>query len=285
MKKFFSFAAIAAVLFSSCSKFLPEEAEMRTITFNISNYEQISMDSITRASSADVLDHLTLAIFNTDNGEIVQDITTKNKGDKGYGSFSVSLPYGNYQLTFLGYNGTRLCNSAAINRITFAEDYVPHTFLLNKTMTVDVNSKGTQSIVLKRAVAAFTLSLKDVVPAQVDHFEFKTQVGGTSLNPQTGYTDESAGRTNNVSVTNAMKTNAGATLNTYLFLPEESVTLTYQVTAYDANGQIVRQRTFNDVPMTINCKTKCEGEFFSDDSFVCNLQVDDTWGAQTDIAF
>lgn len=290
MRNVLMLCAIGLLALTGCSR--GEEAVVdnnasKEISLVVLNYEQYVMDGETRASAAEALDNLMLGVFDATTGEAVQPAVNQKKGDSGYGTFKLSLPYGEYQLAVVGYNGTRECINFSATNIAFAEDYVPHTFLCNKTLQVNASTDKSQTILLKRAVAAFVLKLNDMAPANVVTMRFASSKGGTTLNPQTGYTTVDNGRTNTVNVPNGAKTKTGAELTSYLYLPTEECTTTYVVSALDQDDNVVRERTFPDVPMKINRMTRCEGEFFSADAFSMNsvVQVDTEWSDTVKISY
>lgn len=274
------------MLCASCSKEAAEMSEegSRTLTLQVTNYKQYLMDEegTRAASSIDTLENLALAIFDGTTGELKQDIIKQKKGDKGYGTYSVTLPYGKYQLAFVGFNGSRSLKNFTANEISFEEDYVPHTFLCNKELTVNDETSDNQSITLKRAVAAFKLIMKDTFPTNVKSMTFQPSNGGAALNPKTGLSATNAGSTSTYDVT-SIQGKEGSSIINYLFIPSNPTAITYVVTALDSKGNIVRQRKFTDVPMQVNYKTTYEGEFFGEDDMngKMQVQVDMDWAGET----
>ncbi|MCF0197683.1 MAG: hypothetical protein HUK03_10750, partial [Bacteroidaceae bacterium] len=254
MKKSCFLCCLWLMLLASCSKAMDgmdTETGVKDITLSVINYQQYGFDEITRAG-ADVLDHLSMAIFNATTGEVVGTLTTQNKGEEGYGTFRTTLPYGSYQLVIVGYNGTKLCNTLTPSKVAFEDAAVPMTFYCNKLLTVSDETPTTQPITINRAVTAFVLNIKDAVPANVASFHFVAMSGGCSFNPQTGFTEETAGRVHTLVVPGSIIGEKNVNFTSYLFLPSEEANVTYEVTALDANGDVVRQRTFTDAPLKVN---------------------------------
>lgn len=290
MRNVLMLCAIGLLTLAGCSQseeVIVDNNVTKEISLVVLNYEQYVMDGVSRASSVDSLANLMLGVFDATTGKEVQPVIAQKKGDAGYGKFSLSLPYGNYQLAVVGYNGTRVCTKFSSTSVAFAEDYVPQTFLCNKTLKVDASTASSQSIVLKRAVAAFVLKLKDIAPGNVTSMRFASSKGGCVLNPQTGFSNANEGRTSIVTVPSGAKTKVGAELTSYLFLPTEECTTTYVLSALDKDNNVVRERTFPDVPMMINRMTRCEGEFFSADASNLGvaIQADTQWDEPLVIPF
>ena len=142
----------------------PSSEGQCTITFSVSNYRQISFDDLSSsaATRADTptdhpstLAHLLVAVFNVETGQqalqpIQHDYENYKNSPNDYSKFSLTLPYGHYRLLVLGYKGTKGCNIASINQITWEENYVPNTFLYCEEFTLDKDANGALVKGLKR---------------------------------------------------------------------------------------------------------------------------------------
>lgn len=255
-----------------------------TITFSVSNYRQISFDDLSRASTIRLnLANLSLTIFNAETNEVVSndlhisdDYFDKNNPSKAllFPQFSVTLPYGHYQLLVLGYNGSRACNIASLNHISWEGDYVPNTFLYCDEFTLDKNTNLNQQITLRHVVAAFCVYAEDVLPATLKKMRFSTTAGGTVLDATTGYTPQITSRTSDIIVP-PDSLGSPCHFYSYLFLPEEQTTGNYTVQALGVNDVLINEKHFNNVPLRINYKTEWQGKFFeaSDDEGPSGEQI------------
>lgn len=281
MKKVNLLALLVLILCSACSKesLMDEEGEKgeKTVTIRVMNFMQYDLGELTRAEEATALDNLAIAVFDSETGQEIIGMQQQKKGDKDYGNFHLTLPYGTYQLTVLGYNGTRLCNSMTATQVTFAENFVPHTFLANQTIMVNASTEALQTITLHRTVAAFSIHVTDVTPVAVDRMVFTSTGGGTALNPQTGFASDTVERKHTIPVPTQNKGQANNTFNIYTFLPQQSATMTWKVEALNSSGKVLRDHTFHNVPMKINSCSLYEGKFFTDDTFDIQLKVDMEW--------
>lgn len=268
---------------------MQNEEGSRTLTLQVTNYKQYLMDEedgTRAATSIDTLENLALAVFDGTTGELKQGIIKQKKGDKGYGTYSVTLPYGNYQLTIVGFNGTHPLKTFTANEIAFEDGYVPHTFLCNKDLTVNAETSDNQSITLKRAVAAFRLIMLDKIPDDVASMKIQASNGGAALNPKTGFSTTNTGSTYTYSIT-LSKGQEGKSVTNYLFVPANPTVVTYTVTALDSKDAIVRQRKFEHVPMQINYRTTYKGEFFAADNMNGKMQlmVDMDWAGENEYEY
>ena len=274
--------------FSSCQS-EPEETSAPegqcTITFSVSNYRQISFDDLsgsaatTRAKDTVRLDlaNLSLTVFDAETNKQVSptilhysdDYYDENNKPKAllFPKFSVTLPYGHYRVLALGYNGKKECNIASLNHITWAEDYVPNTFLYCEEFTLNEGTSLNKEITLRRVVSAFRVTAEDAIPADLKKMRFISSVGGTVLDAMTGFAPQSTGRTSDITIPPDSIGKQGVCFTAYLFLPQEQVNGSYTVQALDKNNAIFCQKLFNDVPLRINYKTEWQGNIFeaSDD--------------------
>lgn len=240
----------------------PQPAEaMGTVAFEVVNYEQYSLDDVTRASATD-LAHLDMAIYDKTSGQLVA-LTQQVPGDDAYGTFSATLPYGDYNVVFLGYQGSRTANMEAATSISFDGNYVPNLFHKCISLTIDKASQTAQNVSLNRRVAAFALNIEDTAPATLASLAFACQGGGHRLNGLTGYADQAEERTYAFNLT----TYAGQsefTVTIFSFLTSDEAAMDFGVTAYDADGGTIRSRDFFDVPMKLNRLTRYSGKFFAE---------------------
>lgn len=250
-----------------------------TVTFSVSNYRQISFDDLSRAATRteipsdhpSTLAHLVLAVFDAETGEkacspIQRDYSDYENNPYAYQQFSVTLPYGRYQVLVLGYNGSRACNIASLNHISWEDDYVPNTFLYCEEFALNEKTEPTTEVTLKHIVSAFRIETVDVSPAEIEKVRFTATAGGTVLDATTGFTPQNTGRTSEISVENKY-VGKTCTFTVYLFLPEEQITTNYTVQAFGKNDVLINEKHFNEVPLRINYMTVWEGKLFepSDD--------------------
>lgn len=237
----------------------PEEGE-KTISFEVVNYQQVSLDDVTRATDATALAHLDMAIYDAATNALVSQTQTA-KGESGYGQFSATLAYGQYTVVFLGYEGTRTANMSDPTAIIFGTGYIPNMFYKTMQLTVSPSSNATEEIVLKRGVAAFALKHSGYIPNTLNNISIKAIGGGYLFNALTGYASETKDNTLSHDMTPIVG-GTSFTITRFTFLPAETATMTFTAVAKDADGNELQTRTFTDVPMKINQRTTYTGQFF-----------------------
>ncbi len=253
----------------------PSSEGQGTLSFTVTNYRQISFDdlSVPTATRADIptdhpatLAHLLFAVFNAETGQqacspVQHDFEDYETKSDAYPKFSVTLPYGHYHVVVLGFNGSRKCNVASVNRISWEDNYVPNTFLYYQDLMFDKDTSLDQKLTLKHVVTAFRVMTEDVAPAELKSARFISTDGGTVLDAVTGFTPQSTGRTSKMIVP-ANYVGVKDTFTVYLFLPEEQIKTNYTVQALGKNDAVLYEKHFNDVPLRINTLTVWEGKFF-----------------------
>lgn len=272
-------------LFTSCQSAADEavptngEDDLCTINFTVSNYQQISFDDLsgeasTRATAVptnhpSTLAHLIVAVFDAENGKsaiapIQHDYADYETMPENYPLFSVTLSPGKYHVVILGYNGSRACQIASAEQISWADGYVPHTFLYSEELTVDKNTASNQKVSLQRVVAAFRLTAEDAIPAELKKMRFVSTEGGTVLNAVTGFTPQSTGNSYDINVPNTYVGVENVDFTVYLFLTGQEMKTDYTVQALGTSDKVLYEKHFADVPLRINTLTTWKGEMFKD---------------------
>lgn len=279
--------ALAAACACSCTQSAPEAPAQgeKTITFQIANYEQTSLDSTgTRATSAASLAHLAMAVYDAATLKPATTPTIQDAGQTGYGSFSLTLPYGDYVLVFLGYDNQRTPDLSNPKQITFTDNYVPNLFSKSLRLKIDEAAQGAQRVSLSRSVACFSLVCEDATPTSLSSLNYTIQGGSGSLNALTGYASEVQERTFTFGSLTSWLGKKGMQVNLYTFLPGEECEMNFIIDAQDAKGKSLRTRTFKSVPMRINQRTRYTGPFFAVDAAApqFTLELDsDEWTETT----
>ena len=254
----------------------PEEGE-KTISFEVVNYQQVSLDDVTRATDATALAHLDMAIYDAATNALVSQTQTA-KGENGYGQFSATLAYGQYTVVFLGYSGNYMADLSDPTKIGFANNYVPDMFYKTIQLTVSNNSPEAQSIVLSRGVGAFVLRHEGYIPNTLNTIKVTANGGGNRFNALTGFATEVSERWTDFTLTDRVGTTSFG-LPLYTFLPAETATMTFTAVAKDANNEVLQERVFSNVPMKINQRTTYTGQFFGSGTnvqgFSLSLETDE----------
>ena len=286
-----SFLSVMLCACSNETSTIPEEeGNSKTFTFQVTNYMQYAMDEGTRAaiapSESERIQHLALGIFDATTNTLVAPVQIQNKTDQGYGSFTAKLNYGTYRLVFLGYGGS---NSILImenpEEISFENNTLPQTFLSSFEFTVDPNTQATTSVVLKRVVSGFKLTMADAISSRTSGIKFISTGGGMVLNAKTGLAKASTGRENTIVIPEDFHGQTDKNVIFYLFLPSNEEIMDITASAVDENGEAFIERTFAKVPMKINTLTIYQGNFFADTPYGFSITMEDDWGEEVTNSF
>ena len=121
------------------------------------------------------------------------------------------------------------------------------------------DSQQSYDLTLTRAVAMFRIVLTDEeMPANVAKFKFYYVGGSSTFSPSSGYGCVNSKQTEIRAVAD------GVTAFDIYSMPhtEDDVLTRLTVTALDANGNTVKEHTFENVPVTRNQITRYTGIFF-----------------------
>ena len=293
MKKYLFIAL--ALLIASCEKpILDEDVSNKkeaNVILHMTQFEQTAFGNnsnraATRAATdiTDLCTRLNVAIFDTD-GTKVKTVAQKDT-DSDFGTVALTLTAGTYQLVVIAHCCDGSATITSTEKVTFPSNKVTDTFYYYGDLVV-TDSQQSYDLTLTRAVAMFRLVLTDEeIPSNVSRLKFYYTGGSSTFSPSAGY-----GCVN--SKQNEYRTVApGLTVFDIYTLPhtEEDVLTKVTVTALDANDNTVKERVFENVPVTRNQITRYTGSFFgngggttSDGTF--RLTADPDWDSVNGYTF
>ena len=256
MKKYLFIAL--ALLMAACEKpvldeDVPNEKEANVIL----HFTQYEHEPFTRAATdiTALCSRLNIAIFDAD-GTKVKTVAQK-EGDASYGTVALTLAAGTYQLVVIAHNCDGSATITSEEKVTFPNNKVTDTFYYYGDLVV-TDAQQSYDLTLTRAVAMFRLVLTDEeIPATVAKLKFYYTGGSSTFSPRDGY-----GCVNSKQ-TEVRPTAADGIYDIYT-LPhtEDDVLTKLTVTALDANDNTVKERVFENVPVTRNQITRYTGSLF-----------------------
>lgn len=277
------------ILMSSCTQynfddmdegFEAEEGRVEVI-FHITDIEQIPFENtyVSRASQLSALcSRITLAVF---QGEEKIKNVSQLVGSDAFGTFTMELKPGNYRLVVIAHNGTGNATISTPERITFPNNKCTDTFY--NYQEFDVEQDASVSVSLKRAVAAFRMSITDNMPLNVSKMQFYYTGGSSTFDAVSGYGCVNSKQTETFAIGEEMK-GAPTQFQVYTFPHAQSGSLKMTVTAMDASGTSICEKVYENLPITVNKISCWEGEFFQSANIECSsaftLDVDNggEWG-------
>lgn len=257
-------------------------AAKSNVNISISQIEQIPFSTpsnIVRATDVKQACSRILFIVYNDDGTR-KESKVQNSTDADFGKFSTNLDNGTYRFVILAYNSKENPSSyAKPTEITFGNNgKMSDTFLWSEEITVD--GKVEKSVTLKRAVAMFRLVTTDNVPSQVTRINFHYTGGSSSIDATTGIGCKNSKQDENITVT---ETGKPGTFEVYTFPRDDENVLDMTITAFDAKGNVVVSKHFDDVPITRNKVTQYTGNFFNNGgsgtgNITFEVSIEDAWG-------
>ena len=271
MKQFLLF--ILALLAVACEKpMIPDDATGKMIPadanviLHFTQYEQESFGSsahrsATRAATdiTELCSRLNIAIFDAE-GTKVKTVAQK-EGDSSYGTVALTLTAGTYRLVVIAHNCDGSATISSTEKVTFPNNKVTDTFYYYGDLVV-TEARQSYDLTLTRAVAMFRLVLTDEeIPSNVAKLKFYYVGGSSTFSPKDGYGCVNSKQTE-------VRTIAEDGIYDIYTLPhtEDDVLTKLTVTAIDANDNTVKERIFENVPVTRNQITRYTGSFFGSGS-------------------
>lgn len=232
-------------------------------------------------------------------------VASKNQktGDTNFGSYTISLGEGTYQLLVLGHSGAANPTTTNPAKIQFTNPSssggtgFTDTFYYYGTMVVG-SSTAQVNISMKRATAMFRLKTADTKPTAVKRFQFYYEGGSGTLDATTGYGCVASKQSVFVDATES----GCQQFEMYTFPHQEEDEVTFTVKALGANDNILYMKEFANVKMQRNCITQYTGKFFTEDDVDVTpsdepddsdssepssivVKVDPEWGKTFDFTF
>ena len=264
---------IAAIALLSCEKAVLPEMESKgnknvTLTFLLTNADPTRssdgshVGKTTRATLTQYITKLNVQLFDADGNKVFSTVRTQTKDDDDFGTMQMELPAGTYTVVAVGHSSTKSATIKSPEVVQFTAsdgEKLTDTFCHCSTIII----KGEQqdfSLPMYRATAMVQINLTDnEFPSSLWYVTADYTGGSANFNPTTleGITKSSQSERR---ITNDLH------LHQFFTFPymAKTGTLKMTVSATTSDGTILRQRTFDAVPVARNRITTYEGELFGD---------------------
>lgn len=223
----------------------------------------------------DVCSRITIAFFQ--NGQKVKTVTQDKTADTDFGSPSIAIAKGSYQLVAIAHNGTGNATLTSPTEVKFPDNKVTDTFYYCDSLRV--TDDASVAISLPRAVAMFRFVINDNVPQEVATMKFYYTGGSSTLDATSGYGCVNSRQTELFTVSDAAHTSS-STYEVFTFPHADGKKLQMTVTALNAAGAEVCTGVYKDVEVRRGQITRCQVDFFQVDASTkenLTITVDDTW--------
>ena len=281
MKRLLLMAVVLAL--AGCSDFHGSD---KNVVLHFSPYTQ---ETFTKAqvSAADVFSKLNVMLFTSSGEKALDKVKTQTADEGRFGTMELMLAEGTYYVVAVGHSSKVSATIKSLESVQFtASNGEKLTDTFSYYGTIDVTSQRREyTLQMKRVVAMFRLVTTDTAPGAVAKMKFDYTGGSANYNPSTGQ-----GNTRSTQ-SETRPANDSGVYEVYTFpYMANSGTLTMNVSALDASGNILLKRTFQNVPMTVNTITAYKGTFFEDipgstTSTPITFTADPEWDALNEYTF
>ena len=277
---------LALLLAVACEKpMIPDESSGQMIPANanvILHVSQFEHEPFAHTRTATDITQfctrLNIAVFDS-TGTKIKTLAQK-QSDSDYGTVGLALEPGTYHLVVIAHNCEGSATITSQEKVTFPNNKVTDTFYYYGDL-VATDAKQSYDLTLTRAVAMFRLVLTDAdFPANVSKLKFYYLGGSSTFSPKAGYGCVNSKQTE-------LRPVAADSIYEIFTMPhtEDDVITKLTITALDADDNALKERTFQNIPITRNQVTRYTGSFFgsggsgsaSDGSF--SLTADPDWAA------
>lgn len=262
---------IASLCLFSCEKYDFSKQEENTeqtegrvkVTFQIGCIEHLTFEN-TRTSVSDLCSRFSLAIF---QGDTKVKVVNQTCDETDFGSITLSLTPGEYQLVAIAHNGLGNCTISSPEKITFKDNKCTDTFWYYGTL--DVQESSLVPLTLSRPVSMFRLKILDPIPSNVAQMKFYYTGGSSTFNALTGYGSVNSRQTEIFTLSDtdnsspSGETEGGRSFEVYTFPHESHDLLDVTITALDSNGTTVAESKLGNLAIQPNIITQHTCTFFT----------------------
>ena len=287
------FSIIALVGLTGCEKPILSDGDTSDTVADgqvVFVFQTESGDVTTRAASgiAAYASKLNVQLFDEDGQKVFSSVRTQTKDDDGFGTMAVELADGVYTVVAVAHSSARSATIKSPSVVQFtAQDGEKLTDTFCHVSVVEVSGESHSfTLPMHRAVAMVQLHLTDeVLPEDVWYIKADYSGGSANVNPTTlqGITKSSQSERR---IKNDLR------LHQFFTFPymSETGTLKMTISATTSDGTVLRQRTFDAVPVKRNRITTYEGKLFGDGDWTATMTdfsfvVDADWEGEDTYEF
>lgn len=280
---------IATLLFASCEKYVAEEDSQSASKVVDGNLVVKAECVVTKAAGDDDeqvslplnerFTRMSMVLYQND---VRVDYVNQTNTDKDFGTMSVDLEPGTYQLVVLAHSGQRSPTTTNCHKISFS---APLTDVFSYYGDVVVGKEASKiTVQLTRAVAKIQLNITDEIPADVSFFNFIYKGASVSFDPATKIGLASSTRRN----VEIEKVDGVKTFEFYTFVTGEDQLVDLDVAGYSEAKDILGAKKFPGISVELRKVTKIDSPVFDgviEGPTDISVTVDDTWDGLIDYTF
>ena len=280
---------VAAFLCAACEKFVAEEGTQSESKVVDGNLVVKAECVVTRAGETeegqealplkDRFTRMTMVLYQND---VRVDYVNQDNLDKDFGTMSVDLDPGTYQLVVLAHSGQRSPTTTNCHKISFS---APLTDVFSYYGDVVVGKEVNKvTVQLTRAVAKIQLTVTDEIPAGVSFFNYIYKGASVSFDPATQKGVASTTRRN----VEVEKADGVKTFELYTFVSSDDQTVDWDFAGYSSEKEVLGSKKISNIPVALRNVTKIESKVFDgviEGPTDISVTVDDTWDGVINYTF
>ena len=279
----------AAFLGAACEKYVAEEGTQSESKVIDGNLVVKAECVVTRAGETeenqeslplkDRFTRMTMVLYQDD---VRVDYVNQENSDPGFGTMSVDLDPGTYQLVVLAHSGQRSPTTTNCHKISFS---APLTDVFSYYGDVVIGKEASKiTVQLTRAVAKIQLNITDEIPEGVSFFNYIYKGASVSFDPATQIGVVSSTRRN----VEIEKAEGVKTFELYTFVSSDNQTVDWDFAGYSESNEVIGSKKFSDIPVSLRKVTKIDSPVFDgviEGPTDITFTFDDTWDGVVDYTF
>lgn len=279
----------AAFLCAACEKYVAEEGTQSESKVIDGNLVVKAECVVTRAGETeenqeslplkDRFTRMTMVLYQDD---VRVDYVNQENSDPGFGTMSVDLDPGTYQLVVLAHSGQRSPTTTNCHKISFS---APLTDVFSYYGDVVIGKEASKiTVQLTRAVAKIQLNITDDIPDNVSFFNYIYKGASVSFDPATQIGVVSSTRRN----VEIEKAEGVKTFELYTFVSSDNQTVDWDFAGYSESNEVIGSKKFSDIPVSLRKVTKIDSPVFDgviEGPTDITFTFDDTWDGVVDYTF
>ena len=280
---------VAAFLCAACEKYVAEEGTQSESKVVDGNLVVKAECVVTRAGETeegqealplkDRFTRMTMVLYQND---VRVDYVNQDNLDKDFGTMSVDLDPGTYQLVVLAHSGQRSPTTTNCHKISFS---APLTDVFSYYGDVVVGKEVNKvTVQLTRAVAKIQLTVTDEIPAGVSFFNYIYKGASVSFDPATQKGVASTTRRN----VEVEKADGVKTFELYTFVSSDDQTVDWDFAGYSSEKEVLGSKKISNIPVALRNVTKIESKVFDgviEGPTDISVTFDDTWDGVINYTF
>ena len=279
----------AAFLCAACEKYVAEEGTQSESKVIDGNLVVKAECVVTRAGETeenqeslplkDRFTRMTMVLYQDD---VRVDYVNQENSDPGFGTMSVDLDPGTYQLVVLAHSGQRSPTTTNCHKISFS---APLTDVFSYYGDVVIGKEASKiTVQLTRAVAKIQLNITADIPDNVSFFNYIYKGASVSFDPATQIGVVSSTRRN----VEIEKAEGVKTFELYTFVSSDNQTVDWDFAGYSESNEVIGSKKFSDIPVSLRKVTKIDSPVFDgviEGPTDITFTFDDTWDGVVDYTF